>query len=684
MVMWHCTVLKSMLHMRLLDFPTIQTFCLATELKHLRLATTVLGRSLAVVAGAILLSHCSPSVETAGNFEKQRIELQTYDLHDLGIVDVNGDQLLDIFSTHHSALQNLALNLGSMHFTESLSRWGLDQDRNFPGLALSLDEPIPKRPGLYVNWRGTDLVVRAHKLGGDSEPISVSGTIDLLTEVTVRSSLDYAVRIEQRALPAEATRTIINFSGGGNGHFVFKPDQNAVPIHFRLDNGVTPPNIYVGANNIPPSSTDFSIHMRDRHAMAWADYNGDMRMDVFIARGALSGTLKHKPLTLWDELFIQNNGALTDIGQSVLPDKRGCPGRQTRWVDFDRDGRLDLFINCGRGGFQSQLLRQTKTGAFVDVATEAGLVLTVEGKFSWFDVDDNGYPDLLWVDDERGIFIYKNQNGYFQAQQLAHFNSESETAGLHLGDMNGDGHVDVFIESSSESRLLISSNGTFTVARPVDLGLPQQSLAASWVDVDNDGTLELFSFPDGLYRRTVDGHYEATGELRWICRYLCPYRLKKSFGTIVNWADLNNDGTRDLLMATNLLASKGRWAPWMARLMGDSPSQVGPFGGHWVTMAFTNLNHKNHWLEVDLIGSPGNHQALGARVTVQTSNNRQVQEVGHAESSRFSQGHYRLYFGLGQQTQVDSLTVAWPDGSLQTVPDVQVNRLITVNWSERA
>jgi hypothetical protein len=393
--------------------------------------------------------------------------------------------------------------------------------------------------------------------------------------------------------------------------------------------------------------------------------------------------LKNKPLTLWDELFIQKNGSMTDIGKSVLPDKRGCPGRQTRWVDFDRDGRLDLFITCGRGEFQSQLLKQNENGTFVDVANEAGLVLTAEGKFSWFDVDDNGYPDLLWVDDERGIFIYKNRNGYFQAHQLADFKNDFETAALHLGDMNGDGHLDVFVESASESRLLISNNDSFIVAHPSDLGLPQQSLAASWVDVDNDGTLELYSVPDGLFRRTADGRYEARGELRWTCRSLCPYTLKKSFGTIISWADLNNDGTRDLIMATNLLTNKGRWAPWMARLMGETPSQIGPFGGRWVAMAFTNTDHHNHWLEVNLIGPPGNHQGLGARVTVQMGKNKLASEVGHAESARFSQGHYRVYFGLGQKTQVDSLTVAWPDGSLQTVPDVQVDHVITVNWSDR-
>ncbi len=640
-----------------------------------QLVTLRLRQLLGVAVGALVLPGCSPSVEVTAEFKEQKIELATYNLWDLGVVDANTDQMLDIFTVNHSAKQSLSLNQGSMRFKDVFSQWGLDQDAGFPGLALIPEEPAPERPGLYINWRGIDLVIRSHRLPGAAA--TVRGTIDLLTPVHLKDSEGFRANIETLTLSSGATRTLIHFAGGSNGHFAFKPRQDAVPINFHLDQGPDLASIYVGANTVSPSAADFTIHMRDRHAMAWADYNGDMQMDVFIARGALSGALKITPLTLRDALYVQRDGRMTDIGESVLPDKGGCPARQAQWVDFDRDGRLDIFIVGGRRGFSSQLLRQTDDGTFIDVAKEVGLDLTSEGKFVWLDVDDDGYPDLVWVDD-RGIYIYWNRDGHFQEQQLASFPKDhDEVTGLRVGDMDGDGHADVFVESPSDSRVLVSRGGTYVVFGAADLGLPVHSLAASWVDVDNDGILELYSVPDGIYKRTADGYYKATGAMRWNCGTLCPYELRDA---IASWVDLNNDGTRDLVMAANLVTKKTRWAPWVSRFLGDSRSQIGPFGGHWVTKVFTNSNHQNHWLQVNLVGPPGNRQGLGARVSVRAGGVEQIQEVGHAEGSRYSQGHYRVYFGLGQRGQLDSLSVAWPDGTMQTIPDPRVDSLVTVNW----
>ena len=93
---------------------------------------------------------------------------------------------------------------------------------------------------------------------------------------------------------------------------------------------------------------------------------------------------------------------------------------------------------------------------------------------------------------------------------------------------------------------------------------------------------------------------------------------------------------------------------------------------------YPNLSSTNHWLAIDLVGDGNNPQAIGSRVEIATSNGRQTASVGQAEGSHFSQGHYRLYFGLGQQQLVNSLKVFWSDGYVQELNNLESDRLITI------
>ena len=78
-----------------------------------------------------------------------------------------------------------------------------------------------------------------------------------------------------------------------------------------------------------------------------------------------------------------------------------------------------------------------------------------------------------------------------------------------------------------------------------------------------------------------------------------------------------------------------------------------------------------------LVGERRNRQAIGARVTVVTPDGQQAQEVGTTDGAFFSQGHYRLYFGLGPHERVD-LEVRWPDGTEQTLRDIRADRLLVI------
>jgi hypothetical protein len=93
-----------------------------------------------------------------------------------------------------------------------------------------------------------------------------------------------------------------------------------------------------------------------------------------------------------------------------------------------------------------------------------------------------------------------------------------------------------------------------------------------------------------------------------------------------------------------------------------------------------NTRPANHWLQVELVGPPGNRPGIGAKVEVVTAGSRQVQQVGAAEGSHFSQGHYRLYFGLGQHASPKRVRILWPDGRAQELRDPAGDRLLTVDW----
>jgi hypothetical protein len=120
-------------------------------------------------------------------------------------------------------------------------------------------------------------------------------------------------------------------------------------------------------------------------------------------------------------------------------------------------------------------------------------------------------------------------------------------------------------------------------------------------------------------------------------------------------ADLDSNGARDAIVAARSTETRRDWK--IVAYLGDDPV--------------------SHWLEVVLAGPSGNRQAIGARVSVHSGGLTQTQWVGQNETSLYSQGHYRLYFGLGLQTSAD-LTVRWPDGKVAHLPDVAVDQLLPV------
>ena len=191
----------------------------------------------------------------------------------------------------------------------------------------------------------------------------------------------------------------------------------------------------------------------------------------------------------------------------------------------------------------------------------------------------------------------------------------------------------MYVSSLKGSTLLRLGNGRMRSQNPRRYGLPDASDAAAWVDADGDGRLDLHSVPGGLYRGHGAG-FRQTGKLAGGGRY-----------AHLSWADFDNNGLREPVLARTdgefTIDSRGWW-----------------YGPH----PLTRRPHRP-WLEVAV---PGNW--LTSRIVVKPNRGkRRIGWAGEAETSRFSQGHNRVYFTLPRGARRADVSVRTADGTLHRV-----------------
>jgi hypothetical protein len=390
--------------------------------------------------------------------------------------------------------------------------------------------------------------------------------------------------------------------------------------------------------------------------------------------------------TIEDEFLVsQGKGTFSDIYAKVGFEKNNCSGRHVRWLDFDHDGSLDLFVNCYnrkrvKGNYPKQLYQQDVHGNFHDVAMQLGIGMSDEqfGSLAWIDTDEDGDVDLVAFEDT-GLFLYRNDAGHFSRVPIYQRPlGDAEPIGysenydwffdgkLTVSDFDADGDLDLFSASRRGNVLLINENGKYIAIQPAKVGLPETSITANWVDYDNDGLADLQTFPQGLFKQRKDHRFESTD--------LLAFTDGQYQAAVCNWADLNNDGRQDVVMALYQYPTFKHW--W----------QFKPKRTHtrdWFLRAYRNTGPTNHWLQVKLQGGAKNPQGIGAQVTVFTPEGKQTQEVGSTDGAFFSQGHYRLHFGLGSYLKAESLTVRWSDGYVQTLSETGGDQLLVIKRDDK-
>lgn len=635
---------------------------------------------LAAITLAFLLSACAPEIEAPPGAHQYTAELALYGLFDLGVTDADGDGRLDLYTSNHSARQSVALNLGNRQFTDVFGQWRLDQDRQFPGLYVAPSGPIHEKPGVYVYWDGPRVRVDTSGLRPSEYPIK--GHMDLLSQVRIERDGEAEVTVTEGLMPRNVIHTSLNFTLTAPGDAVaMVPLMHALPI--EVDLGFDPARIYVGMERVSPRASKFHIFMRDRHGMAWNDIGGDGRPDVYITRGALHNALSRYPLRFWDELFLMGPEGTREVGAQVGLEKHGCPGRQAAWVDYDGDGRSDIYVVCGRrirAHNPNQLFHQLPDGTFEERAVAEGLAFTTAGRFVWVDLWGTPLPELLWADGD-GLRVCTRGVERFRCTLYEDWRDSVPTA-LRITDVDQDGDLDAFVVSDKRNRVFLQQDGKrrFVSVDPQTLGLPARSLDAVWVDLDNDGRDELHTMPGGIFARSEgENLYRPVQRIGLGNGTLSPWQLADAR---VTWADMNGDGARDAVLALNVVPKPHWWADWLAKRSGYRGGKSGALRGEWRLSVLEMPVNENHWLELDLVGSPKNRAAVGTRVRVVAGGRPQVRFVGHAEGARFSSGHHRVYFGLGQAGQVDELNVSWSDAPPCMLRALPADRLYQVERAQ--
>jgi hypothetical protein len=432
-------------------------------------------------------------------------------------------------------------------------------------------------------------------------------------------------------------------------------------------------------------------------AVTVGDYNNDGFEDLFV--------------TYWGQNVLYRNngdGTFTDVTKAA-----GLLHDGVRWgsgctfVDYDRDGRLDLFVanylqfnldstprpgsssncdwkgipvNCGPRGLPPGtpvLYRNNGDGTFSDVTARSGLgglkgyMMTVVAA----DLNDDGWPDIyVACDSTPSLLLRNNRDGTFtdvgveSGVALNEDGNEQAGMGVGIGDYNLDGSIDLFkTHFADDTNILYRNNGKgYFEDMTTSAGLAVETRFVGWgagiADLDNDGNPDLFYVTGNVYPEVaakLPAYPLATP--RVIFRNLGNGRFEELIDTAGSgisaphcsrgcaFGDFDNDGDIDILVVN----------------LNEPPSLLrnDVSGGH-------------HWLKVKLIGWKSNRSAIGARVIVRYNGKVQAQELV-AQSSFYSVNDPRLHFGLGTAVFV-TLEVRWPLGNREIFSDVAADQLVTI------
>jgi hypothetical protein len=426
------------------------------------------------------------------------------------------------------------------------------------------------------------------------------------------------------------------------------------------------------------------------------DYDNDGWIDLFITY--YGGNVLYK----------NQRGRFEDVTA-----RAGLAQPGTRWgsgctfVDIDRDGRLDLFVanylrfdlataaepgggsnclwkgipvNCGPRGLPTDtnlLYRNRGDGTFAYVSRPSR-VANVTGRYSMTamaaDFDGDGWPDIYVACDSTAAILYRNnRDGTFTdvaVESGIAFNENGNPQagmGVAAGDFNRDGRLDVLKTHFADDIPALYKNlgkGLFEDVA-VAAGLAVENRYVQWgaglPDLDNDGLPDLVYVTGSVYpevERTLPQYPNRGPRLVFRNTGTAFENVTASSGAAASphssrgaaFGDIDNDGDLDVLVMN----------------MNEPPS-----------LLRNEYRGPHNWLTLKLEGTASNRSAIGATVVVTSRGARQTQAV-LSQSSYYSHDDLRLHFGLGTAEKADVVEIRWPNGAVETYPDVPARQIKSI------
>ncbi len=380
---------------------------------------------------------------------------------------------------------------------------------------------------------------------------------------------------------------------------------------------------------------------------AWGDYDGDSNLDLVVVRHMYEQSVEILNTRAFHEAvggmaFYHNDGdgtfrdVLGLLGDTSGPKTDGShlgniwgAGFQPGWVDYDNDGDVDLFV-----------------------------------------VNDFGreiQPNVMWRNDGRGA---DGQWQFVDISESSGVNVQMDGMGLAVGDYDLDGFLDLFVTNIGDNILFRNGGDGSTFSNTTEetgagVGMIGRKIRIAWgaffFDYDNDADEDLYVVSGYLPVHQPANPRDQRNVLLRNSRNGSFVNISASSGADDAgigrggvYLDFNNDGCLDLYVVNY---GQG------AKLYENACEAVG------------------NWLVVKTVGGASNRDGVGARLTVEAGGRTQIREIAGGSSS-IGQNMIEAHFGLDDIEVVDSLSIRWPSGTVQTLTDVPANRRIVVNEAD--